>query len=543
MSDFIELLTFVVLLWYLFACLDDFAFDVYYLFYFRRHKSHGLSAKDILGRRTKTLAVMIPAWQEAGVVSEMIESTLGLMMYPEDKVHFFVGVYPNDEATKSEVLELSKRVPNVHCVVNSLAGPTKKSQNLNHVYAIIEAFEKETGEAFAGVAVHDAEDVIHPYTFRIYSALLDEHAVIQLPVFALVPKGNFWKRMVSGTYADEFAEHHLHQVPMRESLGMFVPSAGTGFIVRRGVLRELTALGPLFNEQSLTEDYELAFRLWRLGHKVHFHLQRVQRVNDDGSVKHEFVAVREYFPSEVFAAVKQKARWIYGITLQTPKLIDWATWQALPFKDRLTLWRDQKGKFTNLVHVLGYPLAAYALLGALLPLPSSQNGAIVFLGAVVLFITLERLLMRFFTVRAIYGVTEGLLASFVLPFLPLRWIIANYINMRATFRAWRLYFWPGASAPKGAAPKWDKTARKGYVSPDILAHTKRRLGDNLLFYNDVNTEQLVSLIRQQKREQQKLGEIAVEARLLPGWMMDHRMDELEREGRQAVHVGIYADDD
>jgi hypothetical protein len=91
------------------------------------------------------------------------------------------------------------------------------------------------------------------------------HAVVQLPVFALFPKTNWWGRIIAGTYADEFAEHHLHQLPVREYLGMFVPSAGTGFAIRRDVAERLVANGPLFTEGALTEDYEFAYRLWKIG--------------------------------------------------------------------------------------------------------------------------------------------------------------------------------------------------------------------------------------------------------------------------------------
>ncbi|MCA9837027.1 MAG: glycosyl transferase family protein [Trueperaceae bacterium] len=528
----ITAITILVLLGYILASFDDFIFDIIYMFKYKQLKPRTIVPSSIQWDEPRPLAIMIPAYGEAGVVGPMIKSTLELSNYPSSRVTFFVGVYPNDTATVEEVYELSKTHPNVHCVVNSKAGPTNKSQNLNEVIKYIKLHEQETGKRFAAIAVHDAEDVIHPYTFKLYNTLLNQHAVVQLPVFALFPKVNFWQRLITGTYIDEFAEHHLHHVPIREHLGMFVPSAGTGFAIRRDVVERMTEQGPLFNEKSLTEDYEMALRMWQLGIKVHFHVQQVQRIDENGKLKDDFIAVREYFPSEIPAAIKQKGRWTYGITIQAPKLIDWS---KLSFKDKFTLLRDQKGKFTNLIHIIAYPLFFYAILSAFLPLPHVESKLVWILGFIVLGITLERLMMRFHSVKTIYGVREAMMATFFLPLFPIRWVLANYINMMATFRAWRIHFWPNGfaksktPAKKGSTPKWDKTERKGYVSEDILNATRRRLGDNLLFYNDVEKKLIADLIQQQRQargDKKKLGEIMMDERLMSNAKLRKRLAEI-----------------
>lgn len=515
----IAILTITVLIFYLLAGLDDIFLDLVYLFKYKWVKPKDSAPSTIDLDRARPIAIMIPAWQESGVVVPMIESTLELSRYPNSKLEFFVGVYPNDLVTVQEVQALAARRSNVHCVINEKPGPTNKSQNLNFIYKYIQEVEERKDMRFAAIAIHDAEDVIHPYTFKLYNSLIAQHAVVQLPVFALFPKTNWWGRIISGTYVDEFAAHHLHHIPVREHLGMFVPSAGTGFAIRRDVAERLTRNEPLFTEGSLTEDYEFAFRLWRIGCKVHFHLQRLLRLDDKGKLKKDFVAVREYFPSELAASIKQKGRWTYGITLQTPKIINW---KKMSLKDRLTLWHDQKGKFTNFIHFLGYPLALYALLSIFLPIPAlKQTPLVLGLGLSVLAMTLFRQVMRFGAVYEIYGFRQAAMATLVPPLLPLRWLVATYINTLATVRAWRLLFWPnGFGQPKlhnkVIVPKWDKTERKGYVAPEILAATRRRLGDDLLFFNDLKPDELVDLMRHQegKDRYKRLGEIVTDASLL-----------------------------
>ncbi|SFP98446.1 glycosyltransferase family 2 protein [Sphingomonas rubra] len=53
------------------------------------------------------------------------------------------------------------------------------------------------------VVFHDAEDVVHPDELRVFDALVDDHAAVQLPVLPLMKKG---ARFVGGHYGDEFAE-------------------------------------------------------------------------------------------------------------------------------------------------------------------------------------------------------------------------------------------------------------------------------------------------------------------------------------------------
>lgn len=533
------ILVIAVLLMYIFATFDDVIFDLIYLLYRRKFKANSLSNEEIENDKPKRIAIMIPAWKEAGVVAPMIRSTLALTNYSPLHIDFFVGVYPNDRETLEEVRDLALEYVNVHCVVNNKPGPTNKSQNLNFVYSYIEQFELDNRFEFEAVGVHDAEDVIHPYTFRLYSALLNKHDIVQLPVFALFPKGSFLNRIIASTYADEFAEHHLHHVPIREHLGMFVPSAGTGFCMRREVMRSLVETGGVFNEKSLTEDYEMALRLWQMGYRVHFHIQRIQRMDDKGRPYNEIVAVREHFPNELKMSIKQKARWTYGISIQTPRIIDRS---RLSDNDKFTLMRDQKGKLTNLIHLIGYPVAVYSLVSWLLGWHSVGNPLILALLFLVLLITLERLAMRFMSVKEIYGTQEALLATLVLPGLPLRWVAANYINTMATLRAWRIHFWPDwgvKKAPQAAAatpeqkpavqvPKWDKTERNGYVAKEVLRETRRKLGDQLLFHGDITPEELSRAMQMQTYgvNRPKLGEILISEKLISEQKLRKRLAEL-----------------
>src|SRR5213075_863400 len=71
----------------------------------------------------------------------------------------------------------------------------------------------------------------------------------------------------------------------------------------------------------------------------------------------ELVAVREAFPRTFRAAVRQRARWILGISFQTWEQAGWSgTWPV-----RYTLARDRRAPLTHLINMLGYLVLAFAL--------------------------------------------------------------------------------------------------------------------------------------------------------------------------------------
>ncbi|WP_052351576.1 glycosyl transferase family protein [Deinococcus pimensis] len=491
MTALVTVLLGAVLVLFILSSFDDLVLDVVYLLSRRAVRASNVPASVLREDRPLRLAVLVPAWREAGVVGEMLRATLDLADYPRGHVEVFVGIYPNDDATRADVEAARRTHPNVHVVVNPRPGPTCKAQNLNVLLAAVGRYEEERGEPFEGICVHDAEDAVHPFTLRLYSALLARHDAVQLPVLA-VREAFSWRRapgwLVSRTYADEFAQRHLHEVPVREHLGLFVPGAGTGFALRREVVAWLAARGPVFDESSLTEDYELTWRLWHHGFGVHFHVQRAMRVDDRGRTRVELVAVHERFPTGLGAAVRQKGRWTYGICMQTPTT---RHWRELSWWDRLALWHDRKGKYTNLLHLVGYPASLYGVLAPSLGWPSGSGAVLVPLATTVLALTAERLVMRFLAVREVYGTGEALLGAALPPLVPLRWLVASVVNTLAALRAWRLH----AGAVARGTPRWDKTERRSYVPESLLRALRCRLGDRLLFLGEVGADALGRAVR------------------------------------------------
>lgn len=199
--------------------LDDFFIDVVYwvrrikrkLSVYRRYPR--MSYRELYKPDEKPLAIMVPAWNETGVIGNMAELAATTLDY--ENYHIFVGTYPNDPDTQRDVDEVCARFPNVHKVVCARPGPTSKADCLNNVLDAITQFERSANFAFAGFILHDAEDVISPMELRLFNYLVERKDLIQIPVY---PFEREWTHFTSMTYIDEFSE--LHGKDFDSSIGL-----------------------------------------------------------------------------------------------------------------------------------------------------------------------------------------------------------------------------------------------------------------------------------------------------------------------------------
>ena len=472
----------------------------------------------------KPLAIMVPAWQEVGVVGEMARLAASTIDY--ENYQIFVGTYPNDPDTQRDVDAVCQQYPNVHKVVCVRPGPTSKADCLNNVIDAILSFEGQAGIEFQGFILHDAEDVISPLELRLFNYLLPQKDMIQIPVYPYPPK---WWEFTAGHYSDEFAENHGKDVVVREALAGQVPSAGVGTCFGR---RAISALlddgdGIAFDVSSLTEDYDIGFRLKQKGMVCIF--ARFSVKNSENALPVSWIpgmdrrftqciCVREHFPRSFVHAVKQKSRWITGIVFQGTRNIGWTRSLILNY----FLWRDRRGLLTN---VLGLAvnflmMVSLVMAGVLILFPDSwrflsiigdSNTIRTLLICNGLLLT-NRLIQRAWFVTRFYGVFQGLLS------LP-RVFWSNIVNFCANVRAVRLVLSFGDSRRVA----WDKTShefpivgdarrvplgeyivKRGWateqqVQDALTSPHRRRLGHELMMRGVINSIQLVQALAEQNR--------------------------------------------
>lgn len=431
--------------------IDDLAVDLLYLLYFARGRVSPMTLDALpLPKQSGSMVVFVPAWDEAAVIGAML--TTALQRYRHDDYRIMVGLYPNDPATIAEVAGVAARDARVLSVIGADPGPTTKAGCLNNLWRALQQDGQQDGMTTKAVVLHDAEDVVHPDELRVFDSLIEHYAVVQLPVLPLVKHR---ARLVSGHYADEFAEAHAKQLVVRTALGAALPLAGVGCAIAMPSLVTMAAMrgGDPFDADSLTEDYEMGLCIAELGGCGMF----ARVTGADG-----LVAVRAYFPATVGAAVRQKARWMIGIALAGWDRTGWA--RASAIGDHWMRMRDRRAPLAVVVLAAAYlSLVGWAIAAALhwyarsvVPAPSVALAVLLSCSAALL---TWRLAMRMVFTGASYGWREALWA------VP-RLVVGNAIALLAARRAMMRYLAMLAGRPT----VWDKTRHEFPDLPSIMTH-------------------------------------------------------------------------
>ncbi|WP_435953785.1 cyclic di-3',5'-guanylate-activated glycosyltransferase NfrB [Dryocola sp. BD626] len=532
----LKVIAIVLAILMLISGIDDLFIDIVY--WARRlwrantvyRKNEHLSYKELYKPEEKALAIMVPAWNETGVIGNMASLAANTLDY--ENYHIFVGTYPNDPDTQRDVDEVCALYPNVHKVVCARSGPTSKADCLNNILDAILQFEQNAKFSFSGFILHDAEDVISPLELRLFNYLVARKDLIQIPVY---PFERSWTHFTSLSYLDEFSELHGKDVPVREALAGQVPSAGVGTCFSRRAVLALMADGDgiAFDEQSLTEDYDIGFRLRQKGMQEIF--CRFPVINDDETRPAPFgqrartanvICVREYFPDTYATAVRQKSRWIIGIVFQGFKTHRWSNSAILNY----FLWRDRKGAIANFLSFAA--MLVMLQLVALMIYQQSVEGAWQFLSlfcggawlTTLLWINsclmANRIAQRIIFVSGYYGLLQGLMA------IP-RLFWGNLINFMANWRAIRQVIQHGD--PRRVA--WDKTT---HDFPTVsTARALRPLGQ-ILVERGVITHQDLEDILTNRLPGLKLGGCMVQRGIITAQQLAEALAEQAHVAAEAI---------
>jgi adsorption protein B len=445
------------------SAIDDFLIDLYfYLFLGAKKKGYGpqmVNTKALCSPAQRHLAIMLPAWQESGVLEKSVSNIIRTLDY--ENYHIFIGTYPNDQPTQTEAKRLARQFDRVHQVVTPLPGPTCKADCLNSIVNAIFDFEKKASIVFGGFILQDAEDIVHKLGLKAFNYYLDNFDLIQIPVFSLQRK---WHQLTASHYMDEFAEFQSKEIRVREKLAGLVPGAGVGTAYSRKAVLTFYSKDEVFRTNTLTEDYEFSIRLHEIGFKQ---ISACLMLEDDHAPEttrskktarrnkiDKIISTREYFPNRFWAAVRQKTRWTIGISLQGWKNFHWrGNWRI-----RYLLWRDRKMLFFAQAIAAGF--VALLLFSALkayhvfflngykfapLLAPDSLVWNLVYFNFSM---TVIRILQRYYWTYTLYGWSA-------LPMLPVRYVWGALINYLAITRAIKIFFYHEF---KGQTIGWDKTA-------------------------------------------------------------------------------------
>ena len=435
------------------SSLDDFFVDLLGMRVSRKPLDHPLALLPARppGSVNPSIGVFVANWQEVEVLRKMVTGNLARIPYRP--LTIYLGVYPNDPETRrvAETLERSHG-ENVKVIVNSLEGPTSKGQMLNEMFARVFSGPQQAPDL---VVLHDSEDVIDPRSLDLFAAFSQRYDYVQIPVFSLEAAE---RSLVAGTYMEEFAERHMGELLVRDALGAVIPSAGVGTCVsRKLVLHMLSGRGHVLMPGCVTEDYILGAEAHRAGFKCAFTAVVEEDAFNKKHVARTIIATREYFPHRIWASVKQKTRWTYGIAFEGARKLGWrgSAWDVYFF------YRDRKGVICNLLPIVSGLLFIVCLAQGYdvdeLPEYLEQPFTIVFfLNCLAI---AWRLWVRIASFREVHGRYDPIGVT-------VRWLLAIFINAWAVLRAWRLFLGPSRFATRSVA--WSKTQHELPVDFEAL---------------------------------------------------------------------------
>ena len=482
MAAWIFTLCIPVVIYLILSGLDDCAVDLIWCWHWVFRRPTPPSTLELEQTRERRTAIFVPLWHEDDVIERMLAHNVATVQYAS--YTFFVGVYPNDPSTNEAVARAQARLGNVRIAPVPHPGPTSKADCLNWIYQHMLVAEELEGVRYETIITHDAEDMIHPQALRwINHSISRGFDFVQIPVLALKTP---LLALTHGIYCDEFAELHTRDMTVRAALGAFVPSAGVGTGYSRRALEALAEADDdqIFIPGCLTEDYENGLRLHQLGLRQTF-LPILEAPDNT------FMATREYFPQRFWSSVRQRTRWVTGITLQSWQRNGWRG----DWKTRYWFWRDRKG-------LLGGPLGLVTTVmfvaGCLWPALWFDVPA--FLRVLFVMTTVSGVYRTLFRMGCVMRVYGGPMAAMV----PVRVFWSNWINGLATLRAVGSY---ASARLYGHALAWTKTAHE-YPSRAALLGQALRIGE-ILVRSRVIAREVVERAAIGKDPDQRIGEFLV----------------------------------
>lgn len=224
--------------------------------------------------------LIVPTKNEESVIRRCLEGILNID-YPKDKIQIIVVDGNSTDQTCQICSEFEQKNPrNFKMICEETSHGKPAALNLALPYA--------TGDI---VGVFDADSLPEPDVLSKVSAYLNDQKVtaIQGMTTSINERCNALTRVIS------MEEKAWFQMLMsgREKLKLFIPLTGSCQFVRRNVLQDLGG----WDENSLTEDVELALRLVEKNHLIKY--------TPD-------VCSGQETPNQLKSLVKQRVRWYRG---------------------------------------------------------------------------------------------------------------------------------------------------------------------------------------------------------------------------------------
>ncbi len=360
-------------------------------------------------------SIIVPTKNEDAVIERCLSSIIDLN-YPKDKLEVIIVDGNSTDSTYKICSEFAVKYPNIFKLIGEKKSNGKPA-------ALNLAIPYTTGEI---VGVFDADSLPEKDVLRKVTSYFDDKKLmaVQGRTTSLNEKRNALTRVIA---AEEKAWFQA-LLSGREKLQLFVPLNGSCQFIRRNVLVELGG----WDENSLTEDVELALRLVEKKHLIRYA---------------EDISSGQETPNGLSDLIKQRVRWYRGYmetAIKYGRLLDSLNRRTIDAEISLA------SPFMMVISLLSYVnwfIIAFFLF---------QSTPIVNLTGVVIALTAISLV----------SVGIGLTASEK----PIK--LRNIIWIPTIYIYWLLQmfiaFWAFLKLVFRRKRVWSKTVKKGFMSPNLI---------------------------------------------------------------------------
>ncbi len=380
-------------------------------------KKKETSATD--GERFPTVSIIVPVKNEEKVVDRLLNTLLNLH-YPSQKKEIIIV----DDGSKDKTVKICEKYATSHPnQVKLFRKPTSNGK----AGALNFGLERAKGEI---VVTFDADNVPELDALAKATKYFKDPSTSALQ--GRICSINADENMLTKFISYEEGVRYEGYMRGKEILGLFVDLSGTCQFIRRSILEEIDR----WNEDSLSEDMELSFKLTDKDHKI-IYAPEIRSWQEN--------------PTELIKLIRQRARWYRGsmeVALRYGSLL-----RKLNRK-RLDAELTVMGPYMLILCLFSYLMTAYTLL-----VPSDS-----FFKILAQFTSLFTLLTLFVIgVLLVYVTKPRKIANILwLPFVYAYWNLQSLIALYALFQI-------AFKRPR----RWIKTSRTGVVTNSAL---KRRVG-------------------------------------------------------------------
>jgi len=513
------------------SAIDEIFIDITYWVYwvyrkYKMRKYQSLTYSKLCSKSEEPIAIMIPCFNDAKIIESMLSHNYIDIDYENYKI--FVGVYENDIDTFNTVKSFSELNDRVILCTHKAEEEFNKAQNLNKIYKNILHYEEVHNIKFSAFVFHDAVDLIHPVSLKMYNYLVERKDIVQLPVFPMKVQDTCFTHWI---FNDEMAEINTKNLVVREVLGGFIPSIGSSISFARRVIEILVNEnnGAPFSTEKENGLYSTCImvklkNLSQIFVTKHIYQNQWRRRATSGKYYLKrlevYISTSSLYPLKYRDAVKEKTKIILSTAFQRVKKIEGKNCCV----NRYELIHDRKILITYFLNLLAIILLifwfVYSYFNIQNPKFSSLKALInennIIYGFLIFFsiAILQRLLQRMIAVYRVYSDLISVLLS-----IP-RAVYENVINAHALLRAYMIFLF----AKKSKRQSWNKV---NYDAPNLknIISKKKLLGDLLLEKKLLTKQQLIELLQKQQAGGKFLGKLAVEHNYLNESQLDDLLSE------------------